>query len=60
MERPIGEVFQNGEFTLKVVAHHSCEGCCFDTASNTVCHPFCAEWARSDKTDVIFVKQENQ
>lgn len=58
MERQIGEIFQDGEVTLKVEKEreiHSCEGCyydLFDCSKNK-----CTERERSDETSVIFVKQ---
>jgi len=58
MERAIGEIFQDGEVTLKVVEDNTeavCK-CCFYLKLD--CSTIqCTTTERSDKTSVIFVKQ---
>jgi len=59
MERQIGEIFQDGEVTLKVIESEYCKGCYYDDDNNLkICNTkLCTSNERSDETSVIFVKQ---
>jgi len=57
MERKIGEVFQDGEVTLKVEEHPNCEGCYFDMLPTcSINAGDCADGSRSDDKNVIFTQ----
>lgn len=63
MERQIGEIFKDGEVTLKVeleTMQGSCKGCYYDPfkqCPNSRNETICNGIDRDDKQDVIFVKQ---
>lgn len=58
MERQIGEIFQDGEVTLKVEkAVNNCEGCFYVNDTPPSCYDKDCTSFRLDKTSVIFVKQ---
>jgi hypothetical protein len=65
MERKIGEVFKDGEVTLKVeleTDEGSCKRCYYDPfrqCPNSLLETSCNGYDREDKIDVIFVQQEN-
>lgn len=60
MERAIGEVFQDGEVTLKVVKSHNCVDCHYDIDSNRqkCLDSKCVTTERSDDNQVKFIVQD--
>ena len=61
MERKIGEIFQDGEVTLKVECNNHCSGCFYDNdeCDNDIeVNGFCSKIRREDKTSIIFKKQQ--
>lgn len=62
MERKIGEVFQDGEVTLKVeleTSEGSCKRCYYDPfmqCPNSLEESTCVGLEREDNTDVIFTQ----
>ena len=60
MERQIGEIFQDGEVTLKVVYYEykntECDGCYYSGIGECLVIK-CTESERSDNESVMFVKQ---
>lgn len=61
MERQIGEIFKNGNITLKVVeikGVFDCTGCYFENMPHSTCMKYCAPYNRKDKKSVIFIRQD--
>lgn len=59
MERKIGEIFQDGDATLKVVetTMFDCDGCQYNKTLKCDTR-FCTSWHRKDLKSVKFIKQD--